>query len=383
VIDKAGPAEACSHGNAGVLCNWSTVPESLPGEWKKIPKWLLDPLGPVFIRPGYIPKMIPWLIRFLQAGQAHRIEPLADAMAAVNNPCVDLYKELLAGTGHEDLIRDSSYLYAYRNANSVDPDSLGWRLRRDRGAPLEFLTGDALREIEPALSKNYKAAVKVANQGHTVNPGRLGKVLAERVERQGGVFVRGEVGNISPVEGGGFTVHMQGEDFTTPRLVVATGAWSEKLTRDLDCKMPLEAERGYHAVMANPGVELSNVVSDGDRYCALTSMEMGLRIAGTVEFAGVDAPPNYDRAKTLVKVAKDALPDLNIDEPEYWMGPRPAFPDTIPVISEVPGHRDAFVTCGHSHLGLTGAPMSGRLIAAMADGDRTDTDLTPFRADRF
>ncbi len=383
VIDKTGPAEACSHGNAGVLCTWSTVPESLPGEWKKIPRWLIDPMGPVFIRPGYIPKMIPWLIRFLKAGRVDRVNEIADAMAAVNNPCVDLYRELLAGTGHEDLIRDSSYIYAYRNPENVDPQSLAWRLRRDRGAPLEFLDGDQLRQIEPALSKMYKAGVRVKGQGHTVNPGRLGKVLAEKVERQGGVIKLDEVRNVEPRNDGGFTLTLASGTVQTPRLVIAGGAWSNQLTANLGCDMPLEAERGYHAVMSDPGVELTNVVSDGERYCALTSMEMGLRVAGTVEFAGVDTEPNYERAKTLVQLAKDALPDLNVGEPEYWMGPRPAFPDTIPVISELPEHSNAFVTCGHSHLGLTGAPMSGRLIAAMADGDRTDTDMEPFRADRF
>lgn len=383
IIDKVGPAEACSYGNAGVLCTWSTVPESLPGEWKKIPRWLLDPLGPVFIRPTYIPKMIPWLVRFLKAGSADRIEGLADAMAAVNNPCVDLYRELLAGTGHEDLIRDSSYVYAYRDPASVNLDSVAWRLRSDRGAPLEALTGDELRRVEPALSTIYKAGVRVRGQGHTVNPGRLGKVLAEKVQRQGGIIKLDEVRNVEPRNDGGFTLTLASGTFDTPRMVVASGAWSTRLTKNLGCDMPLEAERGYHAVMANPGVELTNVVSDGDRYCALTSMEMGLRVAGTVEFAGIEAAPNYERAKTLVRLAKEALPDLNIDDPEYWMGPRPAFPDTIPVISDVPGHSNAFVTCGHSHLGLTGAPMSGRLIAAMADGDRTDTDMEPFRADRF
>lgn len=383
LIDRLEPAQACSYGNAGVLGSWSTVPEALPGIWKQIPGWLLDPKGSIFVRPSYALRMIPWFIRFLRAANPDRVAAIADAMAVVNNPCVTLYRELLAGTGHENLILDSSYIYIFRDAASVNRDAPAWQLRKERGADIEFLDGQGLRKIEPAISDRFNAAVRVGGQGHTVNPGRLGKVLAERIERQGGLIRQQEVQNVAALEDGSYTLQLDGETQHVESLIITAGAWSHRFASQLGCEMPLEAERGYHVVFPDPGVSLSNAISDADRHTALTSMEMGLRVAGTVEFAGVDAPPNYRRADTLIELAKEVVPDLNPADPQRWMGARPAFPDTIPVISTLPGHKNAFIGCGHSHLGLTGAPMTGRLLAAMATGDRPDTDLTPFDVRRF
>lgn len=385
IIDRLAPAEATSYGNAGMLCSWSVVPEASPGIWKQAPGWLLDRRGPLFVSPAYALKVLPWLWQFIKASKktGKELEAAADAMLCVNQPTVDLYREHLAGTGQEHLVRESDYLHLYRNPASLDWSNSGVRLRRDRGAPIEFLDAQQLRRTVPALSDEYKAAMRLGGQGFTINPGKLGKVLAEKIVRQNGTIVQDEVLAVTQAEDGFELTISGGEVLKITRLVIAAGAWSHRLTQELGSELPLEAERGYHVMFPDSGVDIPMPLLDADRHFAITPMEMGLRIAGTAEFAGVDAAANYDRAAALENLAKQVIPDLNTDGADYWMGPRPALPDTVPVISALPGHDNAWVTCGHGHLGLTGAPMSGRLIAEMVDGDRSDVDLEPYRISRF
>ena len=159
LVDRDGPAEGASHGNAGVISPWTCVPQSMPGTWRSIPKWLLDPEGPVALRWGYLPKFIPWALKFLAAGNEERLPAIADAMRALNRPNVDLYRQMLDGTGQEHLIVDSMYVHVFRNPADADLKKLAWKLREERGVPLELAGPDQLREIEPALSTDFKAAV--------------------------------------------------------------------------------------------------------------------------------------------------------------------------------------------------------------------------------
>lgn len=384
LIDRLGPAEATSYGNAGMLCSWSVVPEAAPGIWKDAPAWLLDRHGPLFIRPSYLLKMIPWLWRFVGASRktGPELESAADAMLSINHPVVDLYRHYLAGTGHEHLIIDADYLHLYRDSTKINESGLGVRLRRDRGADISFLNEQELREAVPALSDRFKAAMRLGGQAYTINPGKLGKVLAEKVQRQNGEIIADEILNCKPVAGG-FELTTSSGTRSAEQLVIAAGAWSHRLTRQLGTEIPLEAERGYHVVLPDAGIDIPMPLMNTERHFAVTPMEMGLRIAGTAEFAGVDAAPNYSRAAVLERLAKEMFPDLNTDGADYWMGPRPSLPDTVPIVSALPDHTNAWVTCGHGHLGLTGAPMSGRLIAEMVEGDRSDVDLSPYRVDRF
>ncbi len=383
VIDRDGAAEGASSGNAGVISPWSCVPQSMPGIWKNVPKWLLDPDGPLALNWSYIPRLTPWIWKFLQAGALHRLPAIADAMLTVNRPSVDMYHQLLAGSGDEALVRDCLYLHAYRSADGANLDHLSWRLRSERGVELQVLRGGEIREVEPELSPEIKSAVVVKRQGRTVNPGRLGKVLAAKAEAQGAKFLRGRVERIVPETDGGYRIDTDQGSHLTTTVVLAAGAWSARLLAALGVRVSLEAERGYHLVFKDPGLSLSHSIMDTDRKFVTSSMEMGVRSAGTAEFAGLDAPANYRRARIFSRLAKKLLPNLNIDSPEEWMGVRPSSPDSVPFIGAAPGHPRLFCAFGHGHLGLTGAPMTGRMVAALAAGEPLNIDMTPFRLDRF
>ena len=383
LFDREAPASGASHGNAGVISPWTCVPQSMPGLWKSVPKWLMDPEGPLSVRWSYLPQFLPWAIRFLRAGQADRLPAIADAMMALNRPNVDLYRHHLKGTGKEDLIRDSYYIHVYRKPESVDLKQLGWRMRAERGVPLEVVQGSALREVEPALSSDYQAAVLIRDQARAMDPGGIGKALAAKAEAMGAVFHRAGVQSLRPIDGGGWQITTDLGEMIAKTVVVAAGAWSARLLKPLGVNVPLEAERGYHVILRDPGVTINNSIMDTERKFVASSMAAGVRCAGTAEFAGLDASPDYRRAKVLATNAKRLFPDINTTDAIEWMGSRPSFPDSLPCIGPVPGHDNLFAAFGHSHYGFGMAPATGRIIANIVRGMAPNTDITPYRIGRF
>jgi len=383
IIDRDAPAEGASHGNAGVISPWSCVPQSLPGLWKNVPKWLLDPEGPLSVRWSYAPRMFPWLVKFIKAGSLQRLPAIADAMLAVNAPSVELYRQLLADSGEGDLVKDCLYLHVYRDARGADPGALPWRLRSERGVPLEFLKTGEVQELEPEISPAFKSAVVIKQQGRTINPGRLGKVLADLAAGRGARFLRGRVERIIPDANSGYRIDTDQGSHATRTVILAAGAWSVRLLSDLGVHVPLEAERGYHLIFKDPGLSLSHSIMDADHKFVTSSMEMGVRSAGTAEFAGLDAPPDYRRAQVFKNHATALLPNLNTESAEEWMGIRPSPPDSVPYIGPLPGHPGIFCGFGHGHLGLTGAPMTGRMLAALVAKEPLNVDMTPYRLNRF
>lgn len=383
VVDRDGPAEGASYGNAGVISPWSCVPQSMPGIWKYVPKWLLDPEGPVSLRWGYALKFLPWALKFLAAGQEDRIPAIADGMNALNRPNVDLYQHHLSGSGAENLITSSMYVHIYRNPADADLNALGWRMRTERGFPIERISGDELREIEPDISPSYQAAVLIKDQARALSPGDVGKALAEKAKKMGVRFERAAVTALTPRSGGGWIAKTETGQFESEALVLAAGAWSAKLLEPLGLRLPLEAERGYHLIFKDPGVRLNNSIMDVDGKFVASSMATGIRAAGTAEFAGLDAPPDYRRAKIFGPLMKRMMPKLNIEDADEWMGTRPSFPDSLPCIDEVPGHPGLFTAFGHSHYGFGMAPNTGRVVAQLVTRQKPNIDMKPYRITRF
>ena len=383
LIDRDAPGQGASFGNAGVISPWSCVPQSMPGLWKSIPKWLLDPEGPVAIRPSYLPRAFPWALRFLSAGRLDRVRAIADAMDALVRPNVDLYRHHLSGTGHEGLLRDSWYVHVYREAASADLNGLAWQLREAHGAPVEAIDGDRLREIEPDLSEDYQAAVLIKDQARALSPGRICAVLAEKAQAMGGEVQRATVHRLTPSVDSGWRLTTDLGEIQSPQVIMAAGAWSARLLAPLGLRVPLESERGYHLLFRDPGVSLDHSIMEVDAKFVTSSMEMGLRSAGTAEFAGLDAAPDYRRAEIFKRLTKRMLPGLNIDDTEPWMGVRPSLPDSLPCLGPVPGHPGLIAAFGHSHYGLGMAPMTGRIVADLATDTPPNLDLAPYRVERF
>ncbi|MEL7173267.1 MAG: FAD-binding oxidoreductase, partial [Pseudomonadota bacterium] len=294
----------------------------------------------------------------------------------------DLYRRNLAGTGQEYLVRDSLYLHVFRRRADINLESAPWRLRRARDVPMEIVEGAELRRLEPALSPEFEAAVVLSGHGRARDPGAIGRAVAKKAESLGVAFHRKGVDRLSHGPEG-WTLHLGEETHTAETVVLAAGAWSTRLLEPLGIRLPLEAERGYHCVLKNPGIEVENSIMNVPGKFVASSMEMGVRCAGTAEFAGIDAEPDMRRAKVLEAQAKRLFPEINTSEPEYWMGRRPSLPDSLPAIGPVPGHPGLICAFGHAHYGFGMAPMTGELVAGIVTRQPSNLDLSPYAVERF
>lgn len=383
LIDKAGPAEGTSYGNGGVLASCSIVPVTVPGLIGKAPRMLFDPDQPLFLRWGYLPRLMPWLVKYLGHANAKDTKRIAGALAPIVGDSVSHHLALAEGTGAEKWIVPSDYLYIYNNRAHFDGDAFGWGLRRDNGFEWTELEGEAFRAYDPVFDRDLGFAVKLADHGRIADPGQYVKDLAAHVQRQGGQMVIGSVSDVVR-EGGTITgVRLSGETISCDAAVVATGIWSGPLAKKLGLKVPLESERGYHVELWEPSIMPRSPVMVASGKFVATPMEGRLRLAGVVEFGGLDAPPSRAPFELLLKNAKAAMPGLTWAKATEWMGHRPAPADSIPVIGEVPGIKGVYTGFGHHHIGLTGGPRTGRLLAQMISGQHPNVDLSVYSPARY
>ncbi len=383
LIDRAGPGEATSFGNTGGISPASVVPVAYPGMWKDIPKWLLDPNGPLYLRWSYAPHVLPWLIKFLRAGRRDRVERISKALAALNMPTFEAYRPLLKDAGLEHLFHQTGQLFVYKSRDGLEHDEFGINLKRATGLRVDILNADEIRQLEPSLAPIFAAAHFIPDHGHCKNPFGLVQGLAENFVRRGGTLLREDVRGFEMGPAGLSAIVTSSGRHVPEVTIIAAGIWSRALTKQLGHDVPLETHRGYHVTIPNPGPMPRIMVLPMDYKMAVTPMEMGLRLAGTVELAEVDAPPNYARAQNLLRIGREIFPSLNTEGYTQWMGNRPCFPDSLPVLGAVPGVSGVYVAFGHGHQGLLGASQTGKVMAELIGGRPLSMDLAPFGIDRF
>ena len=327
--------------------------------------------------------MVPWGLRFLANSGEKSVREISDAMEVLCQPSVELYRRHLQGTGFEDLITDSYYVHAFRHPEQASLDGLDYLIRREKGGDLEHIGADELRRLEPALSKDFKAAVLIKGQARVISPGRGGAVLAGKALAQGAEIIRSEVTGLVRKEDGMWELCTPQEHLHARHVVLAAGVWSAGLLKPLGLKVPLVAERGYHVEFPTPSASLNNSVMDVDAKVVASSMLGGLRVAGTAEFASIDAPADARKQDLLTGQAKSMIPDLNTSKARFWMGRRPSFPDSLPAIGTINGQDGLYAAFGHSHYGLMMAPNTGELLADIVSGRGSNIDLAPFSVSRF
>lgn len=382
VIDRGAPGQETSYGNAGVVSPWSFIPQALPGIWKNVPRLMLGYGRPFSVHPRSALKMIPWSLRFLGETRETRVHHNADAMAALCGPSIDMFEKHLRGTGHENLLTEAIYLQAFRDPKKANLDGIDAQIRLQKGADMEVVGKDRLHEIEPALSPDFRAGILIKGSARVRSPGRVAEVLAEKARAMGAVFKQAEIKRLRRTDAG-WQIECAGEDAFAPRIVVCMGVWSSALLADLAVNVPLMSERGYHVEFPDAGIDLNNSVMDVDAKFIASSMEGGVRAAGQAEFAPPDAPPTKRRERIMLHVAKAAFPDLRTSGVKHWMGRRPSFPDSLPMIDEVAGQPGLFLNFGHSHFGLMMAPASGELVAQKICNTPSNIDTSGYSATRF
>ena len=383
VIDPRAPGEYCSFGNAGCFSRSSCVPLGLPGTWKQVPGWLLDRNGPLHIPLRYVPHVAPWLWRFQRSTSIARVDAIADALHALLTVTLDKWRPLAVRAGVPELIVQDGYAFAYESEAGFAADALGREIRRRRGVAIDVLTGAAIREFDPALAPGITHLVRLPEQGHCPNPLRLSRALAQRLRDGGATFVQASATAFDVADGKVVRVITDAHPVDADAIVIAAGAHSNALSAQLGSGVPLETERGYHLMLDSPNVLPRAPIASGEGKYFVTPMEDGLRIAGTVELAGLTTPPDYARADALLAKARRLLPGLHGTGMSRWMGHRPSLPDSLPVIDRAVGASNAWLAFGHGHVGLTAAAPTGEIIAALVGGREPFLDIRPYSAGRF
>lgn len=383
VLDPLGPAGGASFGNAGMLSPDTATPIAMPGMLRKVPGWLRDPLGPLAVRPSYFPRAFPWLMQWVKAGRLDRVLAVSDAMRSLHRDTLTCWRELLGDALFHDLIRPSGQVHVWEGDDSSPTEAIERQIRDRHGIVAHELGADELRQMFPGIARDITRGLFVPGNGHTVSPQRIVLALADLFRAAGGTIIAERAMKLLPRQGGGFTAMTNLANRAADQVVVAAGAWSAQLLSPLGVRVPLETERGYHAMLFAPSVTPSIPISSKSRAFFMTPMEDGVRVAGTVEIAGLDAPPDERRAQVLVEHARRLFPAMQAGDVRYWMGFRPSTPDSLPILGPVDGHPGLYLAFGHGHFGMSGGPPSGRLLSRLITGQPSVIDAAPYGMRRF
>jgi D-amino-acid dehydrogenase len=383
LVDRDSPGRGASFGNLASIAVTEFMPASRPSVWRQIPGWMLDPEGPVRVRPSYMPKLIPWFLRFIAASRPMRLRELETQGAALCSRALGDTLDLLRDTGLSDQISQEGCLSLYSDEAEFKADREHIEILERFGFPHEVIGRQAIRALEPELSDKIGLAVLFPQNRSMKDPFKLVLALAERFQALGGRIERGEVVGFTRSDAMREVVLKDGRRLSADEVVIAAGAFSAKLAKDLGEPIPLETERGYHTQIMSPGISMKHSIIWPARAFMVTPTAGGIRVGGTVEMAGLDAAPDYRRSKVTVKRAKEALPNLACKDFTEWMGHRPALPDTVPILSASARTKGLFYATGHGHLGLTYAATTARLMGDLVTGAKPPIDLKPYRVNRF
>ncbi len=385
LLDRDGPGENCSFGNAGMICDVSAaLPLPSPGVVRRIPKMLLDRAGPLTLRWRHLPHLLPWLLAFARSARPATRLAHARAMHALLAGAPAAWDALVRGSGGEDLIRKRGLLTVYESERGFAAGAPGRALLRELGCEVATLGADELRQMEPALAPSVRHGVFYPGCYSTSDPYRLTLALAERFAAEGGTIAKAAVAAVETGGGRVAALETSAGRRVIDRLVIAAGAWSHRLAATMGLKLPLIAERGYHSTLHGLYCGLRRPLIHGEGHFGINAMAAGLRLAGTVELASHEAPPDWRRADSIRQRGLAVLADGGrAEKVTRWMGRRPTLPDYLPLLGPVPGVGNAWFDCGHQHLGLTLAARSGQAVADLVAGRDPGLDLAPFRAERF
>ena len=382
VIDRTGICAETSSGNAAALAFSEVLPLAHKGMIAKVPRWLLDPLGPLAIPPTYLPSLAGWLYRFWRAGSAAEFNKAVSAQTAMMNLARAEWMDLMHASGTRHMLREDGCLELYESAAEHEASRSGWQERERAGIEIHHLAGEEIAQYQPGLSSRFVRAVFVPGWNNVADPAELGRAIWRYAESQGAQWMQDRVVAVAHENGQQRLRLESGAEHIASGLVIAAGAWSHRLAAMLGDQIPLEAERGYNTTLPPDAFDLRRQISFPAHGFVVSPLATGIRVGGAVEFGGLERPPNFARSKAMLRKAADFLPGLKTDGGREWMGHRPSLPDSLPVIdaSSKPGIWYAF---GHGHLGLTQAAATGRLICDLVLGQKPPVPLAPFSASRF
>jgi len=366
IFDRGEPGrEGASRSNAGQIIPSRIEPVAYPGIVRDAPGMLLDRHGPLWISPAYLPRLAPWLWRFILASRRSHYERGIEQLAELNAEAQEATRDLYHRAGLLPLLQATGALHLYETPASLASARSEWRVKAAHGYAHEFIDPRRIQQLEPDLAEAFAGAVYEENTAHVSDPLRIVEGIHRYAIDRGATFRRGEA-RIGAREAAGITVETDaGKRETFDNLVIAAGAWSRALLNQIGDDARLEAERGYNVTISRPNVDICHCLIFADRGFVATPLGPGLRIGGWVELAALRAPPDHVRTRRIIEVTKKLIPELDDTDGELWMGHRPSLPDSLPVIRPSGVDSRIIYAFGHGHLGLTQGPVTARRVAAL------------------
>ena len=394
LLDKEGIGLGCSKANAGHFASEQVFPLAESSLIWQMPKMLLDPLGPVSLSAKHFFKAIPWFVQFFNNMRPSLRAKNTLALQSLNKNAISRYTTLLKAANAEHLISLQGSLLVFETSELKKVEVMHQHYQ-SAGIAVKLLDRAQTLELEPNLSDNINYSLFFTDVAHTIDPLAISTTLAVFAISKGMTFKQAAVTHIAQTDTG-VTLKTDKLTLAFDHCVVACGAWSKELLKGLGYHLPIEAERGYSLslpINEQESAFLSRPVASAERRFIITPMDKTLRLAGTVEYAGLNAPANYKRAEMLKANAAfilKALPENKAEQEseqmpkeESWMGCRPSLPDSLPVICQAPNHDKIFFALGHQHLGLTQGAITGKLIGQLVTKKKTEIDVSPFCISRF
>ncbi len=379
LIDPEPPGSGASYGNAGTIADYAVLPVGTPDVLKSLPSLLFDRNSPLAIRPGALFALAPWLTRFALQSRRKVAERNAMAIATLLSGARELWQDLAIRAGGADLLQQKGCLYLYETEKAFHAARADMAFRRTLGVTVDLIEAHELAQLEPNLPLMAGAAY-FSGAAFLSDPGAMMHRLTEITLRHAGLL-KGKVERLTRhfdgilLEGPGCRVRAK-------KVILAAGAHSRALAAMAGDRVPLDTERGYHLEWDMPAPLLNRPACPTSRGFYLCPMTGRLRVAGTVELGGLTAPPSQHRLDRLLEGARQIFPDL--PEPTMsWMGFRPSLPDSLPVIGPSRGGADVIHAFGHGHIGLTLAPITGRIVADLVRGTEPEVDIAPYLPTRF
>lgn len=382
LIDKNDPGLACSAGNAGNLGEASFVPTALPGFIWRVPKMMLDASSPLQLHYRQLPFQVPWFLRLIATSRSQKVTEIAGSLMTLMSPLLDAYKPLLEVSNAGHFVQKRGRLQVHGSAWKFKGAGFAMNMRREGGIDVQELSGDEARELEPALGPGIHSAYYMPNAYISTQPTRMVQAFAKALMANGGEILRESVRHLEPNSDGGGSVVTDKGRHTADAVVVAAGAWSNRLVKSLGVRVPMIAERGYNTTLPNDGVGLKIPLTAADNYIVFSPMEDGLRISGMAEYAAIETPPNWQLIDRMLGKTEHILPGISQQDRKDWQGPRPSTPDNKPVIDQLKHHPWVFLAFGHGHVGFGTGAITGRIISQLVTGQTPEIDLAPFRHDR-
>ena len=381
LFDKDEPGNlSASYGNAGHFSPYASIPLNRPDILTDVPAMLLSSSGPLALKWNYVPKMIPWFLKFLKNCSTKNMMHTAKYMHQILDLALPAYDELFDKIDLSGLVEKKGIMYIWNDKN-LKSRELEINIRNEIGAEQQLLNQKEIHDLEPNIKKIYHAGVFYKKARHAKNPKKILLKLFDLFLKKDGKFLKLNIQDIV-FDNEKPTLKSEAQQFMFDKVVIACGAFSKKLTDKLDEKIPLDTERGYHIHFKSCEHLISRPVVFQNRGFGMTPMEQGLRVVGTVEFGGLENPVSKGRIKNLINNAKYLLDGLPEHEDE-WLGFRPTLPDYLPVIGPSKNYKNIFYSFGHHHLGWTLAAISGKIISNMIADKKTNLNLEPYSSKRF